>query len=243
MVRKVDYDSRKRDILRKTIESYLETAQPVGSEALLENYSFDLSPATIRNVLRELEEQGYLTHPHTSSGRVPTDLGYKFYINDLMYKVQLSPDEKNTLRSFFDSYLEMKRDILENASRILSNLTHYVGIVNQEDENKIYYCGWSYLLEQPEFQDVNSIGLIFKALEEDRLLDLMNRKMTNALEVFVGEECDCLGINNCSLVIRKCAGPKTKRAGRLAVLGPKRMAYGRVIPMMDYLSELVINEF
>ncbi len=243
MVRKVDYDSRRRDILRKTIESYLETAQPVGSEALFEDYEFDLSPATIRNVLKELEEQGYLTHTHTSSGRVPTDLGYKFYINDLMHKAQLSSDEKDTLRSFFDSYLEMRRDILENASHILSDLTHYVGIVNQEDENKIYYCGWSYLLEQPEFQNVNTISSIFKALEEDRLLDLMNRKMNNSLEVFVGGECDCLGINNCSLVIRKCVGPKTKRVGRLAVLGPRRMAYSRVIPMMDYLSELVISEF
>ncbi|MDD5291824.1 MAG: heat-inducible transcriptional repressor HrcA, partial [Candidatus Omnitrophica bacterium] len=90
MVRKVDYDSRRTDILRKTIELYLETAQPVGSEALLENYKFDLSPATIRNVLKDLEGQGFLMHPHTSSGRVPTDLGYKFYINDLMHKTQLS---------------------------------------------------------------------------------------------------------------------------------------------------------
>ncbi|MDD5291728.1 MAG: hypothetical protein PHY46_00890, partial [Candidatus Omnitrophica bacterium] len=213
------------------------------SEALLENYKFDLSPATIRNVLKDLEGQGFLMHPHTSSGRVPTDLGYKFYINDLMHKTQLSLDEKDTLRNFFDSYLEMKRDILENASKIISDLTHYVGIVNEEDGNKIYYCGWSYLLEQPEFQNVGAISSIFKALEEDRLLDLMNRKMANAMEVFVGDECDCLGINNCSLVIRECKSSKSKKTGRLAVLGPKRMAYGRVIPMMDYLSELVIDEF
>jgi transcriptional regulator of heat shock response len=239
MVKKVDYDSRKREILRRTIELYLETAQPVGSEALLDNYKFDLSPATIRNVLKDLEESGYLTHPHTSSGRVPTDLGYKFYIHDLMQRIELSLAEKNTLKGFFNSYLEMKSDILANASRILSDLTHYVGIVNEEDENRIYYCGWSYLLEQPEFQDVNSIGSIFKALEEDRLLDLMHRKMNNPLEVFVGGECDCLGINNCSLVIRECKSPKSKKNGRLAVLGPRRMAYGRVIPMMDYLSELV----
>ncbi|MDD5005506.1 MAG: hypothetical protein PHS93_03260 [Candidatus Omnitrophica bacterium] len=243
MVRKVDYDLRKKDVLSKTIDLYLGTAQPVGSEALLDNYRFDLSPATIRNVLKDLEEEGYLMHPHTSSGRVPTDLGYKFYVNDLMRKTQLSVNEKDTLRSFFDSYLEMKRDILENASHILSDFTHYVGIVNEEDDNRIYYCGWSYLLEQPEFQDVNTISSIFKALEEDRLLDLMNRKMNNSLEVFVGKDCDSLGFNNCSLVIRECKSPKAKKSGRLAVLGPKRMAYDRVIPMMDYLSELVISEF
>jgi transcriptional regulator of heat shock response len=242
MVRKVDYNSRKKDILRKTIELYLETAQPVGSEVLLQNYGFGLSPATVRNVLKDLEGEGYLTHPYTSSGRIPTDLGYKFYINDLMGIAELSFEEKDTLKGFFNSYLELKRDILENVSQILSDLTHYVGIVNQEDENRIYYCGWSHLLEQPEFQDIGAVGSIFKALEEDRLLELMNRKMQSPLEVLVGGECDCLGINNCSLVIRQCQSPKTKRTGRLAVLGPRRMAYKRVIPMMDYLSQLVISE-
>jgi transcriptional regulator of heat shock response len=239
MVKKVDYNSREKEILRRTIELYLETAQPVGSESLLSNYKLGLSPATIRNVLKDLEEKGYLTHPHTSSGRVPTDLGYKFYINDLMLRTELSLPEKNTLKGFFNSYLEMRKDILENVSHILSDLTHYVGIVNEEDGNRIHYCGCSYLLEQPEFQDIGVIGSIFKALEEDRLLDLMHRQMRNPLEVFVGDECDCEGINNCSLVIRECKNPKSKKSSRLAVLGPKRMAYKRVIPMMDYLSELV----
>ena len=241
MVRKVDYNSRQKEILRKTIEYYLETAQPVSSEALIDNLDFDLSSATIRNVLKDLEKQGYLTHPHTSSGRVPTDSGYRFYINDLMLKQELSLNEKDTLERFFNSYLEMKKDVLENASRIISDFTHYVGIVTQEEQNRIYYCGWSYLLEQPEFRDFDTIRSIFRALEEDRLLELMNRQMDRTTKVIIGEECDCLEMNNCSLVIRECKGSRAK-SERLAVLGPKRMAYSRVIPMMDYLSELIIKE-
>ncbi|MBL7198347.1 MAG: hypothetical protein ISS47_09660 [Candidatus Omnitrophica bacterium] len=242
MVRKVDYETRRREVLTRTIEFYLQTAQPVSSEALLENYGFDFSSATIRNVLKDLEGAGYLTHPHTSSGRIPTDSGYRFYINDLMSRRELSLDERNTLDRFFSSYLEFRRDVLTNASRIISNFTHYVGIVCQEGQNKIYYCGWSYLLEQPEFKNLEAIHSIFKALEEDRLLELMNRQMDNAVEVFIGEECNCLEMNDCSLVMRECITPKAK-LGRLAVLGPKRMAYGRVIPMMDYLSELITREF
>jgi len=242
MVRKVDYETRRREVLTRTIEFYLQNAQPVSSEALLENYGFDFSSATIRNVLKDLEGAGYLTHPHTSSGRIPTDSGYRFYINDLMSRKELSLDERNTLDRFFSSYLELRRDVLTNASRIISNFTHYVGIVCQEGQNKIYYCGWSYLLEQPEFKNLETIHLIFKALEEDRLLELMNRQMDNPVEVFIGEECNCLEMNDCSLVMRECITPKAK-LGRLAVLGPKRMAYGRVIPMMDYLSELITREF
>lgn len=242
MVRVVDYDSRRREILRKTIEYYLETAEPVSSESLLDNFKLDFSSATIRSVLKDLEDKGYLTHPHTSSGRVPTDLGYRFYINDLMHKMDLSKEEKNTLKRFFNSYLEMQKSVLENATRIISNFTHYVGIVNDEDQHRIYYSGWSHLLEQPEFKDAQSIHSIFKALEEDKLLDLMNRDMDDSLKVFVGEECDCPEMNNCALIISDCSRNKKKKLGKLAVLGPKRMAYSRVMPMVDYLSELIIGE-
>lgn len=242
MVRVVDYDTRRREILRKTIELYLETAQPVSSEALLETCKLDFSSATIRSIFKDLEDKGYLTHLHTSSGRIPTDLGYRFYINDLMRKIELSLEEKGTLNKFFHSYLETRNDALENASKILSNFTHYVGIMNQGEQHKIYYCGWSYLLEQPEFRDIDAIRLVFKALEEDKLLELMNRNMENSVEVIIGDECDCPEISNCSLIIHECAGPK-KKLGRLAVLGPKRMAYSRVISMLDYLSDLVIKEF
>ncbi len=242
MVRVVDYDFRRKEILRKTIEFYLETAEPVSSEVLLDNYKLDFGSATIRSVLKDLEDRGYLTHTHTSSGRVPTDLGYRFYIDDLMHKMDLSREEKNTLEKFFNSYLQMKRSVLENATRIVSNFTHYVGIVNDEDQHRIYYSGWSHLLEQPEFKDVDTIHSIFKALEEDKLFDLMNRQMEDPIKVFIGEECDCLEMSNCALIIANCSSKKRK-LGKLAVLGPKRMAYSRVIPMIDYLSELIIEEF
>lgn len=242
MVRVVDYDSRRKEILRKTIEYYLETAEPVSSEALLDNYKLDVSSATIRSVLKDLEERGYLTHTHTSSGRIPTDLGYRFYIDDLMRKMDLSKDEKTTLKKFFNSYLQMKRSILENATRIISNFTHYVGIVNDENQHRIFYSGWSHLLEQPEFKNIDTIHSIFKALEEDRLLDLMNRQMEEPVEVFIGEECDCPEMSDCALIIANCS-PKKRKLGKLAVLGPKRMAYSRVMPMVDYLSELIMGEF
>jgi len=242
MVRVVDYDSRRKEILRKTIEYYLETAEPVSSEALQGNYKLDFSSATIRSILKDLEDRGYLTHTHTSSGRVPTDLGYRFYIDDLMHKMDLSKEEKGTLKKFFNSYLEMKRSVLENATRIIADFTHYVGIVNDEDQHRIYYSGWSHLLEQPEFKDVETIHSIFKALEEDRLLDLMNRQMNDPIEVFIGEECHCPGMSNCALIISDCSSRKRK-LGKLAVLGPRRMAYNRVVPMVDYLSELIMGEF
>lgn len=242
MVRVTDYDSRRKEILRAVIELYLTTAHPVSSEVLLDNYRFNLSSATIRNVFKDLEERGYLMHPHTSAGRIPSDLGYRFYINDLMDRVELSQDEKKTIERFFNFHLRRDEDIFENASRILSNLTHYAGIVSRRKDNNIYYRGLNYLLEQPEFKDIEIVRSIFRVIEEERLLDLMISEMENPIEVIIGEECDCVEMSNCSLIMCKCQDSDGQLA-KLALLGPKRMAYNRVIPMLDYVSELIANEF
>lgn len=242
MVRKTDYETRRKDVLRATIELYLDTAQPVSSEALLDHCRFNLSSATIRNVLKDLEEKDYLMHPHTSAGRIPTDSGYRFYINELMQDTQLSALEAKTLERFFRSYLDSGVDIFENATRILSDFTHYAGLVSMEDKHRVSFRGLNYLLEQPEFSDIETIRPILKALEEERLFELMHRQFTNSLEVIIGHENDCQEMMGCSLVISQCSS-SGKIIGKIAVLGPKRMAYKRVIPMINYLSELILREF
>ena len=82
--------NRERDILRAVVHHFVLTANPVGSRQLAKKYGIHLSPATVRNVTADLEEMGLLTHPHTSAGRVPSDLGYRIYVNDLMETCELS---------------------------------------------------------------------------------------------------------------------------------------------------------
>ena len=238
MSRVTNYEIRRKDILRAVIELYLETARPVSSEILLERYKFDFSAATIRNVLKDLEELGYLTHPHTSAGREPTDKGYRFYINDLMLRRDLLDDEKNIIDEFFNYYFERKLDALESASRVLSKFTHYAGIAIRLRNNSMYYCGLSYLLEQPEFSDIDEIRLIFRALEEDRLLEIIHKDSRDVVEVIIGKETNCLEMSNCSLIISECADASGQKA-KIALLGPRRMAYHRVMPMMLYMNHLI----
>ncbi len=90
---------RQRDLLRAVIREYIATAQPVASAALVRQYRLDVSSATVRNELATLEELGLLTHPHTSAGRVPTDLGYRYFIESLMPRPSLHPEEQLTGRS------------------------------------------------------------------------------------------------------------------------------------------------
>src|SRR6201988_681502 len=89
---------RERAVLEAVIETYVQTAEPAGSRTISKRHQLGLSPATIRNTMSDLEEKGYLYHPHTSAGRIPTDLAYRVYVDSLMHLSQVSPSEANQIR-------------------------------------------------------------------------------------------------------------------------------------------------
>ena len=93
---------RKLKILQAIISDYVRTAEPVGSRTLAKRFDMAISPATIRNEMSDLEEMGYLTHPHTSAGRVPSDKAYRLYVNNMMEKVEVSPEAKKTIQEMIE---------------------------------------------------------------------------------------------------------------------------------------------
>ena len=124
-----DLKSRNYKILEAIILAYADSASPIGSEYLRQSFKFGVSPATIRNVMAELEEQGLVTHPHTSAGRVPTDMGYRYYVDLLMEPVRLRPEEESAFHSFLHQKGEDREKLLRLAANLLSELTHEAGIV------------------------------------------------------------------------------------------------------------------
>ena len=124
----VTIDNRARAVLRALIREYVCCGQPVGSRRLAKVYPEKLSPATLRNVMADLEEAGVLEQPHVSAGRVPTPAGYRFYVNSLMRRRQLSQEELGTIRQA----LEQERDpeaLMDRTSRLLASQTNSIGIV------------------------------------------------------------------------------------------------------------------
>ena len=121
-------DARARAILRAVIEEYVATATPVGSEALLARYPFGVSSATVRNVLAELEVEGYLGHPHTSAGRVPTDVGYRFYVEALVGEVPLPAIEQLMIRHQFGQVEFATDQWFRLAATTLASSTHAAGL-------------------------------------------------------------------------------------------------------------------
>jgi len=120
---------RGQQILEAIIEEYIATAQPVGSKALTQNQGIKLSPASVRNVMAELEELGYLVSPHTSAGRIPTEKGYRFYVDTILRVSEMDRSQKDQIELHYRQQGLQMTDMLREASRTLSSISHYTGLV------------------------------------------------------------------------------------------------------------------
>jgi heat-inducible transcriptional repressor len=121
-------DERKLDVLRAIVEDYVSTQEPVGSKALVDRHSLGVSPATIRNDMAALEDEGYITQPHTSAGRVPTDKGYRAFVDRLADLKPLSLPERRAIQNFLDGAIDLE-DVMRRSVRLLSQLTRQVAVV------------------------------------------------------------------------------------------------------------------
>lgn len=140
----MDLDKRKKLILENIIRTYLETGEPVGSRTLSKDASLDVSPATIRNEMADLEEMGYIIQPHTSAGRVPTDLGYRFYVDELM---QEKEREVNGLLNLFNQRMDRVENVLKNMAKMLARDTEYTTMISgpKYTENELKFIQLSRL--------------------------------------------------------------------------------------------------
>jgi len=231
---------RKEEVLEIIIDRYIESAEPVGSR--LVSRKLGLSSATIRNVMSDLEEEGYITHPHTSAGRIPTDKGYRYYITALMRRRNLNDHTVKMVEEQFHYRVRTLEDVLEKTSHLISSLTNYVGITMVPEVEKLYMDGASHLIEQPEFQDFAKLHNLFKCLEDkmSMLRLLCDEDYDDRLTIHIGKENRSNYLSECSIVTRGYK-IKGKKSGKLGVIGPKRMVYEKVIPMVEYLADTVSN--
>ena len=234
-----DTIKKRRDrILKIVVNSYIDTASPVGSKAIYRKYHLGISPATIRNIMSDLEEEGYLMHPHTSAGRVPTDKGYRVYVDTLMEPEQIGDYERRLIEQ--NARAQEVEDTFEKISRVLSHLTGQVSVMFTP-KHRFYFDGTSNILAQPEFKDIDKLRAVIRAFEDrEKLLDIMQENMENPedVSIHIGEENHCSELCQCS-IITSCYKIKGRPAGSFGVLGPTRMDYPKVVSMVDYVSDFL----
>jgi len=204
-------------LLKSIVDIYLKTAEPVGSKLLADSEDFELSPATIRNEMAELEAEGYIWQPHTSAGRVPTLAGYQYYVESLM---EIKPADSVEAKSIQQLAVKDLRGLAKFLVAKI-NLAVVVGFT----PNDMYYTGLFNLFSQPEFEDHRMV------LSMSQVVDSLERAMGRIFyqirepRVLLGEQCP-LG-DNCALV------GATVDTRFLAVLGPVRMDYGRILGLFN----------
>ena len=163
-------NDRQSFILHSVVNEYVQTAKPVGSKVLQKKYQLDCSSATIRNDMKVLEDEGYLHQPHTSAGRMPTDSGYRTYVNALFRRRKEDLKQVATMRKKARDMAQSNRSLHLMLTKVLSELSQNVA-VQVDDHQQVSHHGLSYLLRSPEFQDVSKASDVAEILESDDVLD------------------------------------------------------------------------
>jgi heat-inducible transcriptional repressor len=221
---------RQIHILKAIVECYAKTAEPVGSLALADQ--FEASSATIRAEMAELERKGYIMQPHISAGRVPTDKGYRAYVNAL--EPETDDRTHRALAKRVGSADQADRAI-KTAVETLADITNNLGLATIADN--LYLSGMASLFQQPEFSSGQ------KAIEVARLLDSLEEWLAEAapndpISVYIGGENPIGRASGATLIISRFESPYSDRS-YIGVLGPTRQNYGPVIGLVGYTGRLL----
>ncbi|MFH1292483.1 MAG: hypothetical protein ABIH87_04800 [bacterium] len=230
-------DQRQQKLLNLVVDSHVATAEPIGSRFLLSSGKLGCGEATIRNELRSLEEQGYLTHPHTSAGRIPTEKGYRHYVESLGGKKnKLSKKENDVLGMSVKSSNDYKtsRKSMAKALMELSNQTVLLAF----SPNSIYYTGLSNLFSKPEFTELQLVADVSKVFDhcEQCLEDFYEQAEEGQARIFIGQEHPFGAMLS---VVAKRFNNKEVKDGLIALLGPMRMNYQKNQVLMEKACELI----
>jgi heat-inducible transcriptional repressor len=336
----MELSERSREIFREIVDAYVETGEPVGSRTLSRRLSVSLSPATVRNVMSDLEEAGLLYAPHTSAGRVPTEEGMKLFVNGLLELGTLGDTERGRIDDQVKASGKSVENLLEEASSALAGLSRCAGLVlapktqvalkhvefvplgpgralvvlvtdDGQVENRLLDLppdvpasalveagnylnarlvgrtledaraqvltdieskrvqldeltqkvvsaglatwagdksghlivrGQSHLLEDVTvLTDLDRIRALFDALETRehllRLLELTNH--ADGVQIFIGAQNELFSVSGCSMIVAPYTNSADRIVGAIGVIGPTRMNYARIIPMVDYTAKVI----
>ena len=229
----MEISPRQEKILAQIIEEYAETAAPVGSMTMAK--LFGVSPATIRAEMARLEAMGLIAQPHTSAGRVPTDAGYRFYVNHMTENSENNENREMHVMEKRVSSQSRADAAIRGAVDSLVELTGNLGLATIDGQ--LYLSGMSRLFMQPEFMDYKKVQAVAKLLDN---LEPWLREAApgEPLNIFIGHENPIGKNSEVSLIISKFVSPFSDNS-YIGVLGPTRQNYFRVMSLVKYAGKML----
>jgi len=232
-------NNRQEKILAAVVEEYTETAIPVGSEIILEKYDFKVSSATIRNDMVKLEKEGLLHQPHVSAGRIPTDKGYRYFVEKIMPEQKLSLADQKKLQTEILKLRAQKTRLTRTTAKLLASLSGSLALSGIK--NDIVEFGMRELLENPEFKNIDEFSKMAEALDYlDENVDAILKKVKEGeTKIFIGKENPIKEISESSSMVVSTYKTKSGEKAVLALIGPKRMKYAKNKSLLDYMKKLL----
>lgn len=228
---------RQGKILALIVREYTKTAIPISSSLIVKRIGMEVSSATIRNEMLELEKQGYLLQPHISAGRVPSDNGYRYFVDNLLTRKDLTVDDQRTLQVEMLKLKAQNTRLSRTLAKTLSTTSHCLALSGMIEQKDYYDFGMHTLMKNPEFNELDEVSKISASL------DIIDEKMDKLLEqlddgetrIFIGDENPIEEIRNCSMIVSPYRLESGER-GVLAIIGPKRMEYAKNKNLIDFVK-------
>lgn len=235
----MDLSDRQKSLLKAIIEEYIDMAEPVGSEAIEKKYNLGVSPATIRIEMSKLTERGYLRQPHTSAGRIPTSMGMRLYIGELMKEKALSVAAEVSIKEMIWQQREKRERLLKEAVKALSQRCNMLGMA-LDDDHQLYYAGASNILDWPEFYDIDVTKFVLSLFDEYPMLqDIIGRaKGLEPVHILFGEDMEFENLKTTGFVFTRFEFSPLS-GGVIGVIGPSRMNFQTVLPYVKYVRDVI----
>lgn len=234
----MELTERQSVILECAVLEHIRTAEPVSSQLLEERYRFDISPATLRNEMKTLSDEGFLYQPHISAGRVPTERGYRFFV-DALYARMKRPVQKSPEVRLFSKDRQESHEI-QSAWRLvkeLAELSSNLVIASLPSSRISIKEGWREVVREPEFEDQEYLIDFINFLEGvERGLETARPART--ITVYIGKENPWASSRSFSMVVAPCALLE-EGGGSIAMIGPMRMKYQKNIELLQELLETI----
>lgn len=232
---------RQKELLRAVVEIYVRTGEPVGSENIEREFNLGVSPATIRNEMVKLTQEGFLKQPHTSAGRIPTSMGYRVYISELMKEKSLPVAAEVSLKTNLWQQRYKENQLLREAIKALAQRCQMLSLAVNGD-NEVMYAGAANILDFPEFEDIDVTRFVLSLFDENPMLAQIIGKAVGSdpLHILFGEELGYRYLEATGFVFSKYED-REGRFGIIGVIGPARMNFSLVLPYVKYTSNLITN--
>ncbi len=226
-------EQRKEKLLQIIIKEHIKTAAPVGSELVVEKYNLGISPATVRNEMSDLEDEGYIAQPYTSAGRIPTEKAYNFFVDNLIEK-KLSPVEIKQLQTAMSDQTEAG---IKQTAKVLAHFSNNA-VFWAFHRHNLYYTGISNLLSQPEFAQSNLIMDISEVIDRvDEIIDNIFDQLPQEIQIMLGSN-NPFG-NFCSTILTKYQ--LGEHTGLFGILGPMRMNYEKNLALVKFINNQLVR--